>query len=202
MAYVYKHIRTDTNEVFYIGIGSDTEYKRANNTYHRSTYWKKIVNKAGYVIEIVEDGLVWDDACKKEIELIKYYGRKDLNEGTLINMTNGGEGALGCIPNKQTREKMSQSKQNMSNETKEKMSQSKRNMSAETKLKMSVSHKLRWETMTDAREAFAKINKGRIRNPFSDEHKLKMSEARKGKPLSDEHKQNLKKAWEKRNSTK
>lgn len=31
MAYVYRHIRLDKNEVFYIGIGTDTKnYKRAN----------------------------------------------------------------------------------------------------------------------------------------------------------------------------
>ena len=29
MAYVYKHTRLDTNEVFYIGIGSQNKYKRA-----------------------------------------------------------------------------------------------------------------------------------------------------------------------------
>ena len=32
MAYIYRHIRLDKNEPFYIGIGSDVEgkYKRAN----------------------------------------------------------------------------------------------------------------------------------------------------------------------------
>ena len=30
MAYVYRHIRLDKNEPFYIGIGSDKEYKRAD----------------------------------------------------------------------------------------------------------------------------------------------------------------------------
>ena len=29
MAYLYRHIRLDTNEIFYIGIGSDINYKRA-----------------------------------------------------------------------------------------------------------------------------------------------------------------------------
>ncbi len=29
MAYVYKHIRLDTNEIFYIGIGNNNDYGRA-----------------------------------------------------------------------------------------------------------------------------------------------------------------------------
>ena len=33
MAYVYRHIRLDKNEPFYIGIGSDKTYKRANARY-------------------------------------------------------------------------------------------------------------------------------------------------------------------------
>ena len=32
MAYLYRHIREDKNEPFYIGIGSDSTYKRANQT--------------------------------------------------------------------------------------------------------------------------------------------------------------------------
>ena len=33
MAYLYRHIRLDKNEPFYIGIGSDTNFKRANLFY-------------------------------------------------------------------------------------------------------------------------------------------------------------------------
>ena len=38
MAYVYKHTRLDNNEIFYIGIGlnSDDNYKRAFDTYGRN----------------------------------------------------------------------------------------------------------------------------------------------------------------------
>jgi len=88
MAVVYKHIRKDTNEVFYIGIGKSE--KRAYCNRGRNYHWKQVVNKAGYDIEIAEDGLSWDEACTREIELIKFYGRADLNEGTLVNMTDGG----------------------------------------------------------------------------------------------------------------
>ena len=46
MAYIYKHIRLDTNEVFYIGIGSDNTYKRANLKKGRNIYWNNIINKS------------------------------------------------------------------------------------------------------------------------------------------------------------
>ena len=88
MAVVYKHIRKDTNEVFYIGIGKTSN--RAFATKGRNYKWYDIVDKFGYSIEIIEDGLSWEEACTKEIELIKFYGRADLNEGTLVNMTDGG----------------------------------------------------------------------------------------------------------------
>ena len=31
MAYVYRHVRVDKNQPFYIGIGTDNNYKRARN---------------------------------------------------------------------------------------------------------------------------------------------------------------------------
>jgi hypothetical protein len=40
------------------------------------------------------DDLTWEESCEKEIELIALYGRRDLGLGTLVNLTNGGEGNL------------------------------------------------------------------------------------------------------------
>lgn len=97
MAYVYQHIRLDTDEVFYIGIGSDTKgnYVRANTKKSRSDYWKNIVNKVGYKIEILNEDISWEDACEEERRLIKHYGRKDNNTGILVNLTDGGDGTTG-----------------------------------------------------------------------------------------------------------
>ena len=95
MAYVYRHIRLDKNEPFYIGIGSDNEgfYKRAYSKKNRNSHWKNII-KYGYEVEIILDDLTWEKACTKEIEFIKLYGRKDLGKGTLVNMTDGGDGLI------------------------------------------------------------------------------------------------------------
>lgn len=95
MAYVYTYTRLDKNEIFYVGIGSDSKYKRAKNLSLRTDYFKKIINKSEYKLDIVFDDLTREEACLKEIELIALYGRKDLGIGTLINFTDGGEGRKG-----------------------------------------------------------------------------------------------------------
>jgi len=98
MAYLYRHIRLDKNEPFYIGIGSDDQgsYDRAYHGHHfRNKHWKNITSKTTYNVEILLDDLTWEEACEKETEFITLYGRADLNKGTLCNMTNGGEGCVG-----------------------------------------------------------------------------------------------------------
>lgn len=124
MAYVYRHIRLDKNEPFYIGIGSDINYKRSKQKTRRNNIWKKIASKCEYRIEILLDELTWNEACEKEIEFIKMYGRIDLKNGTLSNLTNGGDGSLGHLTSTETRLKISKSKigTKLTNETKLKIS--------------------------------------------------------------------------------
>jgi len=95
MAYVYTYTRLDKNEVFYVGIGSDSKYKRAKNLSLRTDYFKKIINKSKYKLDIVFNNISWEEACQKEIELIALYGRKNLGTGNLVNFTDGGEGRKG-----------------------------------------------------------------------------------------------------------
>lgn len=108
MAYIYTHTRLDKNEVFYVGIGfgnkHDKNYKRAHQKTKRNIFWNRIVNKTDYRIDIIEDGLTREDALKREAFWIKKYGRRDLNEGTLVNMTNGGDGGdtISKHPNKES----------------------------------------------------------------------------------------------------
>lgn len=107
---VYCHITKDTNEIFYIGIGSK---KRAYVTYQRNIFWKNIVNKHDYKIEILHENLDWNLACEIETHLIKFYGRRDLGLGSLVNLTDGGEGTIGIIRKeitKEIRKKLSDSK--------------------------------------------------------------------------------------------
>ena len=106
-AYVYTHTRLDTNEIFYVGIGTQDNYKRASRVHNRTNYWNNIVKKCGWKVDIVCDNLTWEDACKIEVELIAKYGRVDLGTGTLVNLTAGGEGTLKRITTPETRYKMS-----------------------------------------------------------------------------------------------
>jgi ribosomal protein S17 len=101
---VYQHVRLDTNEVFYIGIGNN---KRPYNKRHRNKWWNNIVNKTDYRVDILFDYLTWDEACEKEKQFIQLYGRKDLGIGTLVNLTDGGDGLKGRIVSDETKQKMS-----------------------------------------------------------------------------------------------
>lgn len=97
---VYLHRRKSDNEIFYVGIGS----KRRAFTLTpsaRSGFWGKYTKKYGKpIVEIVASGLSFEDACKHEVALIELIGRRDLELGTLVNLTDGGEGGLGHISGK------------------------------------------------------------------------------------------------------
>jgi len=95
MAYLYRHIRLDTNMPFYVGIGKRRD--RAFDTCKRSKYWSSIVSKTDYRVDILFDDLNYKEAKEKEREFISLYGRSDLEKGTLCNMTDGGEGTVGRI---------------------------------------------------------------------------------------------------------
>lgn len=108
MAYVYRHIRLDKNEPFYIGIGSDARYHRANYKLGRNNLWNKIVNLTEYKVEIMLDDLTWEEACEKEKEFISLYGRKNLNKGCLSNLTDGGEGTFGVVVPKEKSDRLNE----------------------------------------------------------------------------------------------
>jgi group I intron endonuclease len=106
MAYLYTHTRLDTNEVFYVGIGSDKDYSRAYTTHKRNKFWKNIVNKTKYEVIIKEDNKTWDEIIQLEKYWISYYGRRNLNKGTLVNLTDGGEGTYGRLHSEETKAKI------------------------------------------------------------------------------------------------
>lgn len=88
---LYRHVRLDKNEVFYVGIGrGDRAYDK--KPYNRSKWWHRIISKTDYRVDILFDDLTWEEACEKEKEFISLYGRKNIGTGTLCNMTDGGAG--------------------------------------------------------------------------------------------------------------
>lgn len=162
---IYRHLKPN-GEVFYIGIGN---LKRPYNKKDRSIYWKNTVAKYGYEIQILKSDLTWDDAKELEIILISWYKRKDCCGGTLVNLTDGGEGSAGRMWTEEEKKKISiaNTGKTRTDEVKQKMSDAKkgekhpnygkpmteelskiliasrlgRKASKETKQKMSASHK-------------------------------------------------------------
>jgi len=108
MGYLYRHIRLDTQEVFYIGISllDDNKYSRAYNKYGRNKLWKSITAKTDYEVHIMLEGLTEEETFSKEIEFIEIYGRRDLGTGTLANLTSGGEGSFKRIKSDEERRKI------------------------------------------------------------------------------------------------
>ena len=127
---VYRHIRLDKNMPFYIGITSDS--KRPNNKKDRSSFWKSIVNKTEYIVEIIFENLTKEQAIEKEVEFIKLYGRVDLGNGVLCNMTCGGEGT-GKLNSSLEEERRRKIKQSLTG----------RKHSVESKIKQTLSQKHR-----------------------------------------------------------
>jgi hypothetical protein len=99
--YVYSHLRLDTNEIFYIGIGAkynnSKDYSRSKQKgRYRSKFWNNITSKTEYSINIIFESDDHDQIKNKEKELIKFYGKKiDNKKGSLVNLTDGGDGMVG-----------------------------------------------------------------------------------------------------------
>jgi len=107
--YVYRHIRPDKNQVFYIGIGSE-KYGRAKETRKRSKWWNHIVqkNEGQYRIDIILRGLSRNLAVEKEREFIALYGRRSHGEGTLVNFQDSDDRRLGYKMTESNKKKLSE----------------------------------------------------------------------------------------------
>ena len=88
MTTVYRHIRPDNGEVFYVGIGSsDRPYSRKS----RNRVWHFIVNKneGEFIVDVVAE--VEDRIVAMDLEglLIEEYGKKIDGAGPLSNIEDG-----------------------------------------------------------------------------------------------------------------
>ena len=100
--YTYAYLRSKTSKTaeagtpYYIGKG------HGNRAYghHRRTPVPKDKSK----IIILKENLSEQEAFAYEKELIKFYGRKDLGTGILMNWTDGGEGTSN--PSQETRRRI------------------------------------------------------------------------------------------------
>lgn len=87
--YVYVHMKATDDSVFYVGKGCKSRYKTKQG---RNQYWHRIVQKHGFIAEIVKKDLSFIEANLYEIQLIKELKEQGC---ILCNLTEGGEGCLG-----------------------------------------------------------------------------------------------------------
>jgi len=159
MALVYQHRRLDTGEVFYVGVGIGK--KRAYERTRRNKHWLNVTNKTEYVVEILQEGLSWDEARQEEIKLIAHYGRRDLGKGPLVNMTDGGDGSLGVIKTPEQRRQLSERSKGRGLG---------RKLPAETRVKLSQAAKLRKATQQTRQKISAGIRNSDKSNAVSIQH--------------------------------
>ena len=126
--YIYLYL--DLNNIpFYVGKGKGVRYYVSSHLRkgNPNEFLKNKIRKVGvYNIKIyfLHKNLTEEEALQKERYWIKYYGRRDLGEGSLCNLTDGGEGP------------------SLSEETKQKISKAKRGKSTALKgRKQSEEHK-------------------------------------------------------------
>lgn len=186
---IYKAENKRTGEV-YIGKTIKTLHIRKNqhiNDSKRGSNYRfhKALNKYGI------DNFEWVILCETdsnsklnllEIFYISAYKRMT----SLYNLTDGGEGNLGWIPTKETRDKIgiANSKRIISDETRKKLSEAGkgRKHTEEAKKKIGLIHKGK----IISEEAKKKIGEANSKYTRDDSYRKKMSEVKKGEIRSEE----------------
>ena len=190
--YTYAYLREDRTP-YYIGKGQG---RRAYTRCKRDIKPPKDKTR----ILILKNNLTEEESFRHEVYMIAVFGRKDLGTGILRNKTDGGEGSSGFIHREETKIKMSEIKQNISEESRRKMSEGKKGennhqygktRSEETRKKISEgmkgenNHQYGKTHSEETRKKMSEAKKGE-NNPnygktASEEHRRKNSEAKKGK---------------------
>jgi hypothetical protein len=144
--YVYAYLRKTDNTPYYIGKGKNSRaYVK-----HKGLTVPKNISK----IVILENNLTEIGALALERRMIRWYGRKDIHTGVLLNRTEGGDGVSGLKHSEKTRKQISLSSSGCNNpnfgkprseEFKEKLRSKLKGkpLSEETRKKMSEAAKVR-----------------------------------------------------------
>ena len=126
--YVYIHFTKDELRPFYIGKGVNG---RLNTSSGRNRYWKRIVEKHGFVADYLAHFETQEEALAYEIEMIAFFRAEGFK---LANLTDGGDGQKGSSWNLGSKRTPEQCKRISE-------SQKGRVFAEETKAKMSAARK-------------------------------------------------------------
>ncbi|MCK4826877.1 hypothetical protein KA005_64675 [bacterium] len=225
--YVYMYLDTD-NVPFYIGKGKDNRYHTSCHLdeSNPNRFLKNKIRKVGTTnvkIHFLHKDISEKEAFSWERYWIKYIGRRDKGEGSLCNLTDGGEGDSGRICSEETRRKISKihKGKTIAPEVVERQAASLRkhyqtrpnpfkgkSHSEESRKKMSESAKGK-VLSAETRKKLSEANKGKMvgeNNPMygkpssfkgkrhTEEAKQKISASAKGRVISDETRQKMSKA--------
>ena len=152
--YTYAHINPTTNKIFYIGKGTKSRHL---TTARRNPHWNNIVNKYGFIAEILAYWKTSEEALSHEKVLISCFN--DMGY-VLANKTSGGED---CHLSEETRKKIG-------------LAQIGKKRSAESKKRMSEAslrrtYKTGWKHSEETKQKIKQKLMGRI---MSEESRLKM----------------------------
>ena len=144
--YVYAYLRKSDNTPYYIGKGKGSRIVDR----HPGISIPKDPTK----VVFIEQHLTNIGACAIERRLIRWYGRKDLNTGILLNRTSGGDGGKGG-------------------------SRKGRVLSIRCRQKLSEAGKKRVQT-NECKQKIRDTKLGKNRPPFSKEWRVNLSKSRCG----------------------
>lgn len=166
MFYVY--IYRDVGEIpIYVGKGKDRRAWAHLSRHDKHPFVHKLrkMIREGYnpQPEILIGDVDEEFALFVEEELIRKFGRVDLGTGTLLNLTDGGEGACGCVRSEDHKRRVSEA-----HKGKPKSEEHRRKMS-------------------DAKKGKPVSQKGK---PLTEEHKRKISEAHQRRRTETNNKEN------------
>jgi hypothetical protein len=178
--YIYFYLRSRDSAIgkagtpYYVGKG------KGRRAYEKSRLVPIPKDKNNIVF--VLNNLTEEQSFQNEMDFISWYGRVDLKNGILRNLTDGGEGSSGAIRSEETKRKISESNKGELNHMFGK------HHSVESRRKISESNKVELNYMfgkhhsVESRRKMSESNKGNTKmlgKTHSEETKRKMSEARK-----------------------